>query len=235
MSCQWSVYAPHSHTAKNTPCEIPSQLIPLTTGLAKDFDYPNLIRSALGCEQSWPASGTIKSTSEEVRKVTYSPTEVNDIITRDLTGRYSARSQVKFPEISNERKCPNYPSHYRPHDRVKCPGREGIDGVAYVHDNILVWGNGPGEYERSLEGCLKCLVDRQVARVPSDQHGLVGWVLIFSEDGMSPNPRKINHRIWTTTNYRRWEELPVGLPGQCQIYDGAPLGICLAHRTTTDA
>ena len=36
--------------------------------LAKDFDYLNLTRAALGCEQSWRASGTIKSTSEEVRQ-----------------------------------------------------------------------------------------------------------------------------------------------------------------------
>ena len=92
--------------------------------LAKDFDYTNLIKSGLGYEQSRRASGAMKSTlDEDVRQVSYTQDDVDNIVARVLAGKYSSRHQPTPEPDKSSAKCPNCPPHYRPHEKHKCPAR----------------------------------------------------------------------------------------------------------------
>ena len=92
--------------------------------LAKDFDYGQVMKVALGYELSRRASGTIKQTSgEDVRQVTYTQEDVDNIVARVTAGRYSNRGPQP-PKPSNPRipnKCRSCPPHYKPHGSGKCP------------------------------------------------------------------------------------------------------------------
>ncbi len=90
--------------------------------LAKDFDYNALIKAALGYEQSRKASGTIHST-DEVRQLTHTQDEVDDIVARVIAGKYSARKPKGPGKNSPTPKCPNCPPHYNPHQTNRCPAQ----------------------------------------------------------------------------------------------------------------
>ena len=71
----------------------------------------------------------------------------------------------------------------------------GVPGCVSIHDNILVWGSTAEEHETNLEACLQRMEDRNLtARYSKCNFGKTsvswfGW--IFSTDGMSADPRKI--------------------------------------------
>lgn len=91
--------------------------------LAKDYQYAQLMKVAMGYEQSRRASGTIKSTSGEA--VMYTQQDVDSIVSRVLSGRYSVRSQpgAKPDAPKGGNKCKNCPPHYRTHESGKCPAQ----------------------------------------------------------------------------------------------------------------
>ncbi len=87
--------------------------------LAKDMSYDQLIKAALGYEQSRKAQGTIKQEEAEVR---YTQDEVEQIIARVTAGKYSNRSgTTRDTGQQSSNQCPNCPPHYRPHREGKCP------------------------------------------------------------------------------------------------------------------
>ena len=95
--------------------------------LAKDLDYPALMKAALGYEQSRKASGTIKAstTLDTASNVMYTEDQIEDIVSHVIAGKYSMRKPGKTkPDKTKSdisRKCPNCPSHYTPHEPHKCP------------------------------------------------------------------------------------------------------------------
>ena len=93
--------------------------------LAKDLDYDKVISTALGYEQSRKASGAIKSTDsatgESVRQVSYTQDQVDELVSRVMAGKYSARSQNNTSKTESENKCKSCPPHYRSHPFGKCP------------------------------------------------------------------------------------------------------------------
>ena len=95
--------------------------------LAKDFTYAQVMKSALGYEQSRRASGAIKQTSgEDVRKVTYNQEEVDAIVARVIAGKYSNRQatpqrQGMPSQRTQPARCRNCPPNYRPHGPGRCP------------------------------------------------------------------------------------------------------------------
>ena len=93
--------------------------------LAKDFDYNTLIKAALGYEQSRKASGTIRATAiDDVRQLTHTQEEVDNIVARVMAGKYSARGQRGPNQDTIRPKCPNCPPpHYRPHNTSRCPAQ----------------------------------------------------------------------------------------------------------------
>ena len=92
--------------------------------LAKDFDYNTLIKAALGYEQSRKASGTIRATAiDDVRQLTHTQEEVDNIVARVMAGKYSARRQRSPNQDTIRPKCPNCPPHYRPHNTSRCPAQ----------------------------------------------------------------------------------------------------------------
>ena len=80
------------------------------------------------------------------------------------------------------------------HDKIKT-AMQGLPGCISIHDNILVWGTSDKEHEENLEACLQRMEDRGLtARFSKCNFGKTsvawfGW--IFSKDGMSADPRKI--------------------------------------------
>ena len=93
--------------------------------LGKDFAYEQVMKAALGYEQSRRASGTIKQSSgEDVRQITYSQDDVDSIVARVLAGKYSKRQSVTMQKTENKQgsgKCRNCPPHYKPHITGRCP------------------------------------------------------------------------------------------------------------------
>ena len=95
--------------------------------LAKDFDLQHVLKAALGYEQSRKSSATIRSANaaaEDVKQM-YTKEDVEDVVARVMSGRYSARNQAsqqgnKDPPRS---RCPNCPPHYRPHGPNRCPAK----------------------------------------------------------------------------------------------------------------
>ena len=92
--------------------------------LAKDLTYNNVVKAALGYEQSRKAHGTIKqegtsgaATNAEVR---FTQEEVDQIVARVTAGKYSGRNP-QGQKAGNWNQCPNCPPHYRPHREGKCP------------------------------------------------------------------------------------------------------------------
>ena len=94
--------------------------------LAKDFTYAQVMKSALGYEESRQASGAIKQTSgEDVRKVMYNQ-EVDAIVARVIAGKYSNRQatpqhQGMPPQRTQQARCRNCPPNYRPNGLGRCP------------------------------------------------------------------------------------------------------------------
>ena len=93
--------------------------------LAKDLEYPALMKAALGYEQSRKASGTIKAntTMNAESNVMYTQDQIEDIVSRVIAGKYSTRKPEKPKSDVSRRQCPNCPPHYRPHESNKCPAR----------------------------------------------------------------------------------------------------------------
>ena len=84
------------------------------------------------------------------------------------------------------------------HDKIKT-AMQGVPGCVSIHDNILVWGTKAEEHEANLEACLQRMENRNLtARYGKCNFGKTavswfGW--IFSADGMSADPRKIQSII----------------------------------------
>ena len=84
------------------------------------------------------------------------------------------------------------------HDKIKT-AMQGVPGCVSIHDNILVWGTTAEEHEANLEACLQRMENRNLtARYSKCNFGKTavswfGW--IFSADGMSADPRKIQSII----------------------------------------
>ena len=110
--------------------------------LAKDLDYPLLMKAALGYEQSRKASGTIKASTalDTASNVMYTEDQIEDIVSRVIAGKYSMRKPGKTkPDKTKSdisRKCPNCPSHYTPHEPHKCPAH-GKTCVACKQRNLF--------------------------------------------------------------------------------------------------
>ena len=83
------------------------------------------MKAALGYDQSRRASGTIKQSSgEDVRQIKYSQDDVDAIVGRVLTGKYSNRQSITMQKNENKQssgKCKNCPPHYKPHVTGRCP------------------------------------------------------------------------------------------------------------------
>ena len=102
--------------------------------LAKDFDLKQLRQAALGYEQSRKSSGKIKEEQSQDDSCCrmYTEAEVNEMVSRITSGKYSAQYQKKktFPsknqssqKSASAHQYPNCPPHYRPHEDVRCPAR----------------------------------------------------------------------------------------------------------------
>ena len=106
--------------------------------LAKDLDYPALMKAALGYEQSHKASSTIKAgtTLDTTCNVMYTEDQIKDTVSCVIPGKYSMRKPrtTKPAKTKSDisQKCPNCPnhksnqpkvpkSHYTPHQPHKCP------------------------------------------------------------------------------------------------------------------
>ena len=90
--------------------------------LAKDFDWATLRKAALGYEQSRKNCGQMKAPVEDTRSI-YTQVEVDQIVSRVMAGKYSARTTSKDTKMSSMTKCPNCPAHYRAHEPGRCPAR----------------------------------------------------------------------------------------------------------------
>ena len=108
--------------------------------LVKDFTYAQVMQAALGYEQSRRASGSIKQTSgEEVRQVTYTQDDVDAIVARVMSGKYSSRSNTVPPKPDSKQgnnKCRNCPPHYKPHPPGKYPANGKMRVVCKGHNHF---------------------------------------------------------------------------------------------------
>ena len=103
--------------------------------LSKDLDFDSLLRVATSYEQSRKSSGQIRSGaegSEPVRKV-LGMEDVEAVVARMMShkspGKYSVRPTPEMPRpatggATGRQKCPNCPSHFRPHGQGRCPARD---------------------------------------------------------------------------------------------------------------
>ena len=88
--------------------------------LAKDFDLDTLRKAAQGYEQSRKNCGQMKIPGEDTRCI-YTKDEVDQLIARVAAGKYSTSKAAN--KDSKPGKCPNCPTHYRPHEPSRCPAR----------------------------------------------------------------------------------------------------------------
>ena len=92
--------------------------------LAKDYDLKQLMKSALGYEQSRKASSAIKATAgDDIRHVTYTQEDVDSIVARVMAGKYSTRGQSSGKPTAGKNKCRFCPPHYKPHQPTSCPAK----------------------------------------------------------------------------------------------------------------
>ncbi len=107
------------------------------------------------------------------------------------------------------------------HDRVKA-ALAGLPGCTSIHDNILVWDRTPEEHEANLDACLTRLEEKGLTlRREKCTFGAtsVSWFgTIFSQSGMSADPKKIQAIKQAGPPKNSGQELPTGLPIQRPLY-----------------
>ena len=104
--------------------------------LAKDPEYDALLRLATSYEQSRRDSGKIRAAGAEGQDPVRQVVDTGDVeavvakmLAHKLPGKYSARpaSTPRYKSGSagepDRPKCPNCPTHYRPHEPGRCPAR----------------------------------------------------------------------------------------------------------------
>ena len=64
----------------------------------------------------------MKAPVEDTRSI-YIQVEVDQIVSRVMAGKYSARTTSKDTKMSSMPKCPNCPAHYRAHELGRCSAR----------------------------------------------------------------------------------------------------------------
>ena len=106
--------------------------------LAKDLDYPAIMKAALGYEQSRKANGTIKANTTMVTEgnVMYTQEQIEGIVSRLIAGKYSTRKPEKPKTDATRCKYPNCPPHYRPQISAQPVARI----VRHVHTKIILQG-----------------------------------------------------------------------------------------------